>query len=73
MYMEVMTLERLPFRLGLGRVMDAIVIFRPLRPIVFLSVLGYYFAYVCFGSLYVYLDLDSWSLCGLYILLWVPL
>jgi hypothetical protein len=26
-------LARLPFRLGLGRVMDAIVIFRPLRPI----------------------------------------
>jgi hypothetical protein len=29
----VTTLARLPFRLGLGRVMDAIFIFRPLRPI----------------------------------------
>jgi hypothetical protein len=26
-------LARLPFRFGLGRVMDAIIIFRPLRPI----------------------------------------
>jgi hypothetical protein len=31
--MGVMTLARLPFRLGLGRVVDTVVIFRPLRPI----------------------------------------
>jgi hypothetical protein len=72
-YMGVTTLARLPFRLGLGRVMDAIVIFRPLRPICILVRTRILFCFMYDLNLCMYFD--SWlveSSWLLYILLWVP-
>jgi hypothetical protein len=63
--MGATTLARLPFRLGLGRVLDAIVIFRPLRPICTLVRTRILFAlcmiwiFVCIFGYF-----DSWSLRG---------
>jgi hypothetical protein len=58
-------LARLPFRLGLGRVMDAIVIFRPLRPICTLIRTRILFCFMYDLDLCMYIwILDSWSLRG---------
>jgi hypothetical protein len=72
--MKVTTLARLPFRLGLGRVMDAIVIFRPLRPICILVRTRILFCFIYDLDLCMYL-FGSWLVESsrlYYILLWVP-
>ena len=49
-------------RLGLGRDMDAIIIFRTLSPICILSVVGYYFAFAVLRIFVMYqLYLDSFE------------
>jgi hypothetical protein len=64
-YMKATMLARLPFRLGLGRVMDAIVIFRPLRPICILVRTRILFCFMYDLDLCMYIwSLDTWSLFG---------
>jgi hypothetical protein len=73
-YMGATMLARLPFWFGLGRVMDAIVIFRPLRPICILVCTRILFCFMYDLNLCMYIWILTRGVFVVisYILLWVP-